>query len=106
MLSSSPPAPPDSARPGKRYRWLLVLLGLGIVLGCILFTLPTREPVYQGVKISRFIEMRPPEDVALAALELGPREVVPYLIKALRAQDSSLKRARLALWKRLPQWYV
>jgi HEAT repeat protein len=108
MSSSAPSDPGHPAASGHRRKWLLAALCVAavVVLTCVVFVFGRREPVYQGVKISRFIELRGYDDITMAALELGPDKVVPYLIEGLRGQDSSLKRAKLALWKRLPQWYV
>ena len=60
------------------------------------------DPTYQGEKFSRMIEIRAPEKIARAALELGLDRTVPILSKTLERRDSVFDRAELEIWQHLP----
>jgi hypothetical protein len=60
------------------------------------------EPIYQGEKFSRVIEMRAPEAIANAALELGIDRTLPFLIRAMTGYDSAFGEAKQQVWKHLP----
>src|SRR5947209_163712 len=60
------------------------------------------EPMYQGEKFSRVLELRSPEATASAALELGIEKTLPILIRALDGRDTIFDQAKQEVWKDLP----
>ena len=92
---------PTRQRPARLLRYIAVgsVLGFAVAWPC---GAADEEPVYQGEKFSRFIEMKAPESIATAALELGLDKTLPYLIDALGDRDSLWDMAKLEGWKHLP----
>src|SRR5437588_11477609 len=60
------------------------------------------EPMYKGEKFSRVLELRSPETIASAALELGIDKTLPILIRALDGRDTIFAQAKQEVWKDLP----
>ena len=61
------------------------------------------QPLYQGEKFSRVLELRSWEVTASAALELGLDQTLPILIRGLEEDDTLLGEAKQAVWNKLPR---
>src|SRR5207247_9330760 len=93
----------------KRRRLLIAIaLVLGLFILCTLFRPARTEPMHKSRKFSFWIQgiklpNRENNRFVEATLEIGS-PAVPYLIKEIRSQDSSLIRSSLysKLWKSLP----
>src|SRR5687768_7468660 len=80
---------------------IVVLLSLGaIILVAFNDVGSSKEPVINGMRVRRYVAYTISSGQSPAGI--GP-EAIPWLIKGLDAQDSSIHKLKVGVWKRLPK---
>src|SRR3954452_17069213 len=91
----------------KRFRIVLVVLFVVIVGGVGWLVLRPHEPVYQGKRLSLWIEgywhAKHPEEINEAIRQMGTN-TLPYLLRIMRTRDDSPLKLKLVELAAKQKW--